>query len=81
MLYCTETAAAVHYRLFCCCSNCCQLLPVLLLQLPFVDNGDPDPELANDPLGLKQLGKAFGFFAKKKEEQAAPKEDGKKRRK
>jgi hypothetical protein len=47
-----------------------------------VDNGDPDPELANDPLGLKQLGKAFGFFGKKKkEEQAAPKEDGKKRRK
>lgn len=25
------------------------------LQLPFVDQGDPDPELENDPLGLKQV--------------------------
>ena len=33
-------------------------------QLPFVDQGDPDEELANDPLGLKQLGKAFGFGKK-----------------
>ncbi|EFN54592.1 expressed protein [Chlorella variabilis] len=35
------------------------------LRLPFVDFGDPDPELENDPLGLKQLGKAFGFGKKK----------------
>ncbi len=35
------------------------------LQLPFVDQGDPDPELENDPLGLKQLGKALGFGKKK----------------
>ncbi|PRW45733.1 hypothetical protein C2E21_5879 [Chlorella sorokiniana] len=34
------------------------------LRLPFVDQGDPDEELANDPLGLKQLGKAFGFGKK-----------------
>jgi hypothetical protein len=30
-----------------------------------VDQGDPDPELDNDPLGLKQFGKAFGFGKKK----------------
>jgi hypothetical protein len=35
------------------------------LRLPFVDQGDPDPELDNDPLGLKQFGKAFGFGKKK----------------
>jgi hypothetical protein len=34
-------------------------------QLPFVDKGDPDPELDNDPLGLKQLGKALGLGKKK----------------
>lgn len=28
------------------------------VQLPFVDQGDPDPELENDPLGLKQVGGA-----------------------
>lgn len=39
--------------------------PALLPQLPFVDQGDPDEELANDPLGLKQLGRAFGFGKKK----------------
>ncbi|KAL4427627.1 hypothetical protein ABPG75_001716 [Micractinium tetrahymenae] len=38
------------------------------LRLPFVDQGDPDPELENDPLGLKQLGKAFGFGKKKKDQ-------------
>lgn len=51
------------------------------MQLPFVDNGDPDPELANDPLGLKQLGKAFSFFGKKKEEEAPEEDGGKKNRK
>ena len=35
------------------------------LQLPYVDQGDPDQELANDPLGLKQLGRAFGIGKKK----------------
>ena len=35
------------------------------LQLPYVDQGDPDEELANDPLGLKQLGRAFGICKKK----------------
>ncbi|PSC68565.1 hypothetical protein C2E20_7777 [Micractinium conductrix] len=34
------------------------------LRLPFVDFGDPDPELENDPLGLKQIGKAFGWGKK-----------------
>lgn len=29
--------------------------PPSLCQLPFVDNGDPDPELANDPLGERTL--------------------------
>ena len=37
-------------------------------QLPFVDKGDPDEELANDPLGLKQFAKAFGLNKKKKVE-------------
>ncbi|KAI3424946.1 hypothetical protein D9Q98_008328 [Chlorella vulgaris] len=36
------------------------------LRLPFVDKGDPDPELDNDPLGLKQLGKALGLGKKPK---------------
>lgn len=40
------------------------------MQLPFVDQGDPDEELANDPLGLKQLGKAFGFGKKKADGEA-----------
>lgn len=58
-----------------CCSACCcpacscpshvYRLLYRPLQLPFVDFGDPDPELENDPLGLKQLGKAFGFGKKK----------------
>lgn len=43
--------------------------PPVHMQLPFVDKGDPDESLANDPLGLKQLGKAFGFGKKKEEEQ------------
>lgn len=38
---------------------------MLCLQLPYVDQGDPDEELANDPLGLKQLGRAFGIGKKK----------------
>eukprot|EP00887_Chlorella_sp_A99_P002187 scaffold21.g2187.t1 len=47
------------------------------LRLPHVDKGErgggggwEDQSIANDPLGLKQLGKAFGFGKKEKKEGA-----------
>lgn len=45
-----------------------------------MDKGDPDESLANDPLGLKQLGKAFGSaFGRKQEADDTQQGGGKKK--